>query len=96
MVGIPRGGEADGGTLLRGAMRHSPSASSEERRSLRVYDPGIPVNIYELGLIYGVAVVPSGVIAVRMTLTGAGCPAAQALPCEVEDRVRAVLQLGLL
>jgi len=55
-----------------------------------VYDPEIPVNIYELGLIYGVLVEPSGVVTVRMTLTAAGCPAAQALPVEVQERVRTV------
>jgi FeS assembly SUF system protein len=55
-----------------------------------VYDPEIPVNIHELGLIYGVEVDPSGAVMVRMTLTAAGCPAAQALPREVEERVRAV------
>jgi FeS assembly SUF system protein len=55
-----------------------------------VYDPEIPVNIHELGLIYGVTVSPSGSVAVRMTLTAAGCPAAQVLPSEVERRVRAV------
>jgi FeS assembly SUF system protein len=55
-----------------------------------VYDPEIPVNIYELGLIYGVDVEPSGAVTVRMTLTAAGCPAAQALPAEVQERVRTV------
>ena len=55
-----------------------------------VYDPEIPLNIYELGLIYGIAVESTGTVTVRMTLTAAGCPAAQALPREVEDRVRAV------
>lgn len=55
-----------------------------------VYDPEIPVNIYELGLIYGVAVEPSGMVTIRMTLTAAGCPAAQSLPLEVEQRSRAV------
>ena len=55
-----------------------------------VYDPEIPVNIYELGLIYGVEVDPAAAVTVRMTLTAAGCPAAQALPQEVEQRVRAV------
>jgi FeS assembly SUF system protein len=55
-----------------------------------VYDPEIPVNIHELGLIYGVEVSPEGAVTVRMTLTAAGCPAAQALPQEVEERVRAV------
>ncbi len=55
-----------------------------------VYDPEIPVNIYELGLIYGVAVEASGMVTIRMTLTAAGCPAAQSLPLEVEQRARAV------
>ena len=55
-----------------------------------VYDPEIPVNIHELGLIYGVAVEPSGMVTIRMTLTAAGCPAAQSLPLEVEQRARAV------
>jgi len=59
--------------------------------SLRtVYDPEIPVNIYELGLIYGVEVGPGGAVTVRMTLTAPGCPAAQSLPREVEDRARSV------
>src|SRR5215467_10161622 len=56
----------------------------------QVYDPEIPVNIHELGLIYGVDVDPAGAVAVRMTLTAAGCPAAQVLPEEVERRVRDV------
>jgi FeS assembly SUF system protein len=56
----------------------------------QVYDPEIPVNIHELGLIYGVEVDPSGAVAIRMTLTAAGCPAAQVLPEEVERRARAV------
>ena len=55
-----------------------------------VFDPEIPVNIHELGLIYGVDVSPSGSVSVRMTLTAAGCPAAQVLPRDVERRVRAV------
>ena len=55
-----------------------------------VYDPEIPVNIYELGLIYSVDVERSGAVTVKMTLTAAGCPAAQALPAEVQERVRTV------
>ena len=51
------------------------------------YDPEIPVNIYELGLIYEVKVEPSGSALVRMTLTSPNCPAAQELPAEVESRV---------
>jgi FeS assembly SUF system protein len=55
-----------------------------------VYDPEIPVNIYELGLIYGVSVDEAGAVTVLMTLTAPGCPAAQTLPCEVEERAGAV------
>lgn len=55
-----------------------------------VFDPEIPVNILELGLIYDVFVDASGVAAVRMTLTAPGCPAAQSLPVEVATKVRAV------
>jgi len=55
-----------------------------------VYDPEIPVNIWELGLIYDVAVDAAGVALVTMTLTAPGCPAAQSLPAEVESKVRGV------
>jgi FeS assembly SUF system protein len=54
------------------------------------YDPEIPVDIYELGLIYGVTVGAEGAVQVRMTLTSPNCPAAQELPAEVERKVRAV------
>jgi FeS assembly SUF system protein len=56
----------------------------------QIYDPEIPVNIHELGLIYDVAVEDSGAVTVRMTVTAAGCPAAQALPAEVREQVRQV------
>jgi len=55
-----------------------------------VYDPEIPVNIWELGLIYDVAVDASNRAVVTMTLTAPGCPAAQSLPVEVERKVREV------
>ena len=55
-----------------------------------VYDPEIPVNIYELGLVYNVDVAPSGRVDVRMTLTSPACPVAGSLPGEVEDKVRSV------
>jgi FeS assembly SUF system protein len=55
-----------------------------------VYDPEIPVNIYELGLIYGVDVAADGSVEVRMTLTAPACPAAGMLPEEVETKVRSV------
>jgi FeS assembly SUF system protein len=55
-----------------------------------IYDPEIPVNIWELGLVYDVWVDASSVAGVRMTLTAPGCPAAQSLPVEVANKVRAV------
>jgi FeS assembly SUF system protein len=54
------------------------------------FDPEIPVNIYDLGLIYGVTVAPDGAVHVRMTLTAPNCPAAEELPAEVESKVRSV------
>ena len=55
-----------------------------------VYDPEIPVNIYELGLIYDVDVNADGLVGIRMTLTSPGCPAAQTLPVEVKAKAKAV------
>ncbi|MGH7810609.1 MAG: SUF system Fe-S cluster assembly protein [Candidatus Binatia bacterium] len=54
------------------------------------FDPEIPVNIYEMGLIYEVKVDAEGVVAIQMTLTSPHCPAAQSLPAEVEAKARAV------
>lgn len=56
----------------------------------RVYDPEIPVNIYDLGLVYELNVDETGFVAIRMTLTAPNCPVAGSLPAEVEARVRAV------
>lgn len=55
-----------------------------------IYDPEVPVNIYEMGLIYGVELDPLGNASVSMTLTAPNCPAAQSLPMEVEEKVKAV------
>jgi len=55
-----------------------------------VYDPEIPVNIYELGLIYDVAVNHLGEVGVRMTLTSPACPVAGTLPIEVETKINAI------
>jgi FeS assembly SUF system protein len=54
------------------------------------FDPEIPVNIYELGLIYNLEIGADGLVTIQMTLTSPHCPAAQSLPAEVETRVRAV------
>ena len=55
-----------------------------------VFDPEIPVNIWELGLIYDIFVDAAGVAAVRMTLTAPGCPVAQTLPVDVANKVKVV------
>jgi FeS assembly SUF system protein len=55
-----------------------------------VFDPEIPVNIYELGLIYEVTVLPINNVQIVMTLTAPGCPAAQSLPVEVDQKVRQI------
>jgi FeS assembly SUF system protein len=54
------------------------------------FDPEIPVNIVELGLIYGVEVNPAGAALIRMTLTSPACPAAGSLPPEVEAKTKGV------
>jgi FeS assembly SUF system protein len=54
------------------------------------YDPEIPVNIYELGLIYLVHVSDDGVVDIKMTLTSPMCPVAGSLPPEVESKVRGI------
>ena len=55
-----------------------------------VFDPEIPVNIYELGLIYDVSVDKGGLAVIQMTLTAPGCPAAVTLPAEVQGKVKAI------
>ena len=70
-----------------------PAESVEEQviDALRtVYDPEIPVNVYELGLVYDIKVNPGGEVIVRMTLTSPGCPVAGSLPPEVEQKVLSI------
>ncbi|ANH80790.1 SUF system Fe-S cluster assembly protein [Niabella ginsenosidivorans] len=55
-----------------------------------VYDPEIPVNIFELGLIYKIEVLEGNYVKILMTLTAPSCPAAQTLPVEVDQKVRAI------
>jgi FeS assembly SUF system protein len=56
----------------------------------KVFDPEIPVNIYELGLVYALEVDTNSNVQVRMTLTAPACPAAQTIPIDVERRIREV------
>ncbi len=55
-----------------------------------IYDPEIPVDIYELGLIYDLQVTPAGEINIKMTLTSPACPVAGTLPIEVENKLAAI------
>ena len=70
------------------------TAQATEARVLEAirtcYDPEIPVNIYDLGLIYNVDVDAAGSVRVDMTLTSPACPVAGTLPIEVENKVKAV------
>lgn len=54
------------------------------------YDPEIPVNIYELGLVYGIEISDSYEVRIKMTLTAPNCPVAASLPLEVESKVSAI------
>ena len=56
----------------------------------KVYDPEIPVNVYELGLIYDIAIADDNSVKVKMTLTAPGCPVAGSLPAEVGRNVESV------
>jgi len=56
-----------------------------------IYDPEIPVNIYDLGLIYDLSIDQRGHVLIRMTLTTAGCPVAQSFPEIVANRIRMVV-----
>jgi FeS assembly SUF system protein len=72
-----------------------PSPNSLEQKVIdealkKCFDPEIPVNIWELGLIYSVAVSPEGAADVKMTLTAPACPVAGSLPGEVETKIKAV------
>ncbi|HPF47312.1 MAG: DUF59 domain-containing protein [Alphaproteobacteria bacterium] len=77
--------------------------SAEEKRTLQnlaaeklreIYDPEIPVNIYELGLIYDIDVDDYADIVITMTLTSPHCPVAESMPGEVEYRIREIENVG--
>lgn len=77
----------------------NPAAGKTDRAELNnavvealksVYDPEIPVNIYELGLIYAVNIDENGKVDIEMTLTSPACPVAGTLPPEVEGKIRSI------
>ena len=105
----PVEGESDSAKLkrkkdyLEGFLTGQPAEAEHGDGDLRadiiaalkeIYDPEIPVNIYDLGLIYGVEVTDNGEAAVAMTLTTPHCPVAETMPGEVELRVGSVPGVG--
>ncbi len=73
----------------------APSATENLRDKIvaaikTVYDPEIPVDVYELGLIYEINVFPINNVYIRMTLTSPSCPSAEVIPGEVEQKVKAI------
>jgi FeS assembly SUF system protein len=60
----------------------------------KVFDPEIPVNIYELGLVYDIEVDGGANVQIRMTLTAPACPAAQTIPLDVQRRVQEISGIG--
>ena len=70
-----------------GEILYPPSEAAVLDAIATVYDPEIPVNIYELGLIYAVEIDDSGDVRVEMTLTAPACPSAQELPVMVRDAI---------
>ena len=60
----------------------------------KIYDPEIPVNIYELGLIYDVKIENNNSVKVKMTLTTPNCPVAESLPKEVKDSIMEVKEVN--
>jgi len=59
-----------------------------------IYDPEIPVNIYELGLIYDVKISDDNDVMIEMTLTSPNCPVAESLPLEVEEKVGKINEIN--
>ena len=86
---VPEGGSTTEG-LIADPAKTDALRPAIEAALKTVYDPEIPVDIYELGLIYDVFVTADGVAAIRMTLTAPGCPAAQVLPGQVAEAAKGV------
>ena len=93
------GGEIQAGLVARAGSALEPGSSVAERDAIAaalksVYDPEIPVDIYELGLIYEVNIEMDGTVHLVMTLTAPGCPVAGILPQQVADAAASVEGVG--
>jgi FeS assembly SUF system protein len=90
--------------LLEGALNAADNTPSSETSGIKerileqqiietlctIYDPEIPVDIYELGLIYAIKVTPDNEVEILMTLTSPACPVAGTLPIEVENKIASI------
>lgn len=81
---------AHGSWAPEGATPPQPGEDALIAAIATIYDPEIPVNIYELGLVYSIEIFDDGGVKVEMTLTAPGCPSAQELPEQVREAVLAV------
>ncbi|MGH6886951.1 MAG: SUF system Fe-S cluster assembly protein, partial [Geminicoccales bacterium] len=91
--------DTEGLTARAGAPLDSASAKPADRSAViealrQVYDPEIPVNIYDLGLIYGIDLHDDGSVAITMTLTAPACPVAGEMPHQVAEQVASVEGVG--
>lgn len=80
---------------VKNDIQNAPPATENLRDQIvaaikTVYDPEIPVDVYELGLIYEINVFPINNVYIRMTLTSPSCPSAEVIPGEVEQKVREI------
>lgn len=80
----------EGTPLIRPSTTDHPLYDAVVEACRSIYDPEIPVNIYDLGLVYTVEISPDGDVRVAMTLTAPGCPVAADMPGWVEDAISAV------
>ena len=83
-------GDLQTASIVNDPERHAALGPQIVAAVSKVFDPEIPVNIYELGLIYDILVDSANVVGIRMTLTAPSCPSAQTLPVEVQRRVAEV------
>ena len=98
LVSLPVICETRGEAPAPAAAGHDPTRFVEQKliegkvieALQQIYDPEIPINIYELGLIYDIKVNPDDSVLVKMTLTAPACPVAGSLPGEVEQRIEAI------
>ena len=89
-MSIATGSRIEGQPLIRPSSTDHPLHDSIVEACRTVYDPEIPVNIFDLGLVYTIDITPENDVAVIMTLTAPGCPVAGEMPGWVADAVGAV------